>query len=127
MVKKDIKIIIADDEKDILSIYHDKFALSGFNVISTDKGKAVFDLAIKHQPDLILLDIMMIDTDGYKVVKQLKTSQKTKHIPVIMLSNLGHGEAIEKGILNGADDYIVKVNYTPQEIVEKVNIFLHGN
>mgnify|MGYP005838023737 CR=1 FL=1 len=127
MVKKDKKIIIADDEKDILSIYHDKFSLSGFDVVSTDKGKAVFDLAVKHQPDIILLDIMMIDTDGYKVVKKLKTTQKTKNIPVIMLSNLGHGEAIAKGILNGADDYIVKVNYTPQEIVEKINIFLQGD
>lgn len=124
MTNQKIKILIVDDEADILAIYQEKFSLEGYEVEVTDKGKKVIALAKKFKPKLILLDIMMLDTDGYKVIKQLKTDKITKKIPVIMLSNLGHGEAIEKGIINGADDYIVKVNYTPKEIVEKVNIFL---
>lgn len=117
------KILLADDEKDILDIYQEKLAMSGYEVISTEQGAKVLSLALKHQPDLILLDIMMPDIDGYQVIKALKDNIKTKKIPVIMLSNLGHGDAIQKGIMTGADDYIVKVNYTPQELVEKVSIF----
>jgi DNA-binding response OmpR family regulator len=122
-----IKILIVDDEKDILVIYHDKFTRSGFEVISTDKGSEAMELAKNNQPDLILLDIMMPDTDGYQIIKNLKEFYLTKQIPVIMLSNLGYGEAIQKGIIAGADDYIVKVNYTPAELVEKVKNFLKKN
>jgi len=65
----------------------------------------------------------MKDVDGYQVIKKFKTKKDTRDVPIVMLSNLGHGEAIEKGILSGADDFIVKINYTPEEVVEKVRMF----
>lgn len=118
------KILIADDEDDILKIYCREFEMCGFEVISTTKGLEVIDLAKIHNPDAILLDLVMPDMDGYKIIKEMKTDLATKHMPIIILSNIGHTEGIEKGILNGADDYIVKGNFTPDEAVEKVKSFL---
>jgi two-component system phosphate regulon response regulator PhoB/two-component system alkaline phosphatase synthesis response regulator PhoP len=69
----------------------------------------------------------MPKADGYKIIKFLKSDQKTKTIPVILLSNLGEKEDITKGILLGAEDYIPKINFTPDEVVEKINTFLKND
>jgi DNA-binding response OmpR family regulator len=122
--EKEKKILLVDDEMDVLDIYHDKFVLRGYNVIKTTKGLEAVRLAKKHLPDVVLLDLIMPDLDGYKILKTLKTNTVTKSIPVIVLTNIGHSDGIEKGILNGADDYLVKVNFAPAEVVEKVDRFL---
>ena len=117
------KILLIDDEKKILDLYCRKLGKEGFEVECIDNGSGALKFAKKFKPDLVLLDIMMKDVDGYQVIKKFKTKKDTRDVPIVMLSNLGHGEAIEKGILSGADDFIVKINYTPEEVVEKVRMF----
>lgn len=121
------KILIIDDEKNVLDLYGQKFSLAGFNVITCDDATKAFDLAKKHQPDVVLVDIIMPKVDGYKITKLLKADPKTKKIPIVLLSNLGEKEDITRGILLGAEDYIPKVNLTPQEVVEKIKTFLKND
>lgn len=118
------KILIVDDEEDILKLYSQKFSLAKFNVIAEKFGKKVLDLAKSCHPDVILLDILMPDVDGYKIIKLLKSDPKTNKFPIILFSNLGDKEDIEKGILLGAEDYIPKANFTPDEVVKRVRTFL---
>lgn len=121
------KILIVDDDKNILDLYSRKFISAGFSVITCNDATQAFDLAKKHLPDVILLDIIMPKIDGYKVTKFLKKDPKTKAISIILLSNLGDKEDITKGILLGAEDYIPKINFTPGEVVEKINTFLKND
>lgn len=121
------KILIVDDEKDILDIYAVKFETEGFEVLKEDKGQNVFEIAKKEKPDLILLDIMMDGSDGYSIIKALKSDNDTRDIPVIMFSNLGQRENIEEGITHGAEDYIPKANFTPEEVVRRVKKVLKNN
>ncbi len=71
-------------------------------------------------PDLILLDVLMPKMDGFEVLKRLKAEAATKPIPVIMLTNLGQKEDIEKGLEEGAIDYLIKAHFVPAEAVAKI-------
>ena len=77
-------------------------------------------LAELERPNLILLDILMPDVDGYDMLEQLKKTPSTKKIPVIIFSNLSQKEEIEKGFKLGAADFIIKTSVTPTEISQKV-------
>lgn len=118
------KILIVDDEIDIIRTYGEKFSKNGFNVVTSLKGEETVNLAKEELPDIILLDVLMPGLDGFKILKTLKNDPQTKQIPIIMLTNVGEVDGIEKGIILGADDYLVKVNFTPGEVVEKVRKFL---
>jgi len=72
-------------------------------------------------PDLILLDLILPEIDGFKVLERLKQNQSVRNIPVIILSNLGAKEDVEKGMALGAADYLIKAHFTPAEIIEKVS------
>lgn len=74
--------------------------------------------------DVILLDIVLPDMDGFTFLKQLKADEKYKNIPVIIISNLGQRDEVTRGIEQGAADYIIKANVFPEEIVEKVKKIL---
>ncbi|PIP16962.1 MAG: response regulator, partial [Candidatus Portnoybacteria bacterium CG23_combo_of_CG06-09_8_20_14_all_37_13] len=71
-------------------------------------------------PDLVLLDLILPILDGFEFLKQIKADNNFKNIPIIVLSNLDQKENIEKGISLGASDYIIKAQFTPSEVVEKI-------
>jgi len=101
------KILIVDDEKmNIIALAH--FLKPEYDIIVTTESLAALETAEKHQPDVILLDIIMPDIDGYEVIVKLKKSEITKNIPVIFISGLSNDENEEKGIELGAADYITK-------------------
>lgn len=76
--------------------------------------------------DLILLDLILPDTNGYEILKQIKQNSdiRINQIPVLILSNLGQTDEIEKGMSLGAEDFLVKAHFTPSEIVEKIEKIL---
>ena len=113
-------ILLVEDDTMISSMYGTKFEQSNFNVLLADNGADGLDLALNNKPDLILLDIIMPQLDGFAVLERLKMSSKTKNIPVILLTNLGTEEDIKKGQEMGAKDYLVKANLTPAEVLDKV-------
>ncbi len=124
MPKRKIKILIVEDEQFLLDLYDLKLNKAGFEVIKALNGTQGISLAKIELPDLILLDILMPEIDGYEMLKNLKENPKTKKIPVIIFSNLSQKNEIEKGLKLGAKDFIIKTNVTPAEIVDKVKNYL---
>jgi len=113
-------ILLAEDDNMISTMYKTKMEAEGFDVLLADNGADALELATKEKPDLILLDIIMPQLDGFSVLGKLKGDSKTKHIPTIMLTNLGTDEDVAKGQEMGAVDYLVKANLTPTEVLAKI-------
>ncbi|MBD3183050.1 response regulator [Candidatus Poribacteria bacterium] len=102
------RILLVDDEPDIVETAAFMLQSYSFQVITAGNGIECIEKAKKEQPDLILLDIMMPEMNGYEVCAKLREDDSTKHIPIIMLSAKGESEAILKSHKIGADDYVVK-------------------
>lgn len=117
---KKIKVLIMEDDSYILEMYKIKFESSDFEVISANDGVMGLKILEKKKPDIILLDIIMPKKDGFSVLKEIKSNPALEKIPVILLTNLGQRENIEKGLKLGAASYIIKAHFTPSEIVRKV-------
>jgi len=121
-VKKQTKtrILIIEDDVFIMDMYETKFKMAGFEVLRAENGDKGIKVARKEKPDLIVLDIVMPQMDGLEVLKVAKGDSELKDIPVVLLTNLGQRENIEEGLKLGADDYIIKAHFTPDEVVGKV-------
>lgn len=118
------KILVVEDDVVIGAMYKTKLELDGFEVLSASNGLMGLEMAKKEKVDLILLDIIMPQLDGFSVLSEIKSDPKIKNTPVIMLTNLGTDEDKEKGAKMGAADYIVKASMTPAQVSEKVQEFL---
>ena len=117
---KNIKVLIAEDEEVLRRMYLTKFGAEGFDVLPANNGEEAFRLALENKPDIILLDVIMPLADGFATLKKLKAEEKTKNIPVMMLTNLAQEPDLEEGKKLGAIDYLVKSNLTPSQVVEKI-------
>lgn len=117
---KKAKILLVEDEKMLADMYATKFTMDGFTIVNAYDGKEGLEAARREKPDLILLDIIMPKLDGFAVLKELKQDESTAKVPVVLLTNLGQESDVKKGKDLGADDYFVKANHSPQEIVELV-------
>lgn len=118
--KPKIKVLIVDDDAFLSGIYATKLELEGFAVVSARDGEEGLKAALKEKPDLILLDVLMPKLDGFEVLKRLKADDSVKDTPVIMLTNLGQKEDVEKGLSDGAVDYLIKAHFVPAEAVAKI-------
>jgi len=105
-------------------MYEIKLEQAGYNVILAKDGAEAMDLLIKKKPDLILLDIILPMLDGFSVLERIKMSDDTKNIKVVLLTNLGTDEDVEKGKKLGAIDYFVKAELTPSQVATKVKKIL---
>lgn len=114
------KILLIEDDKMLLEMYAAKFSREGYTVLTAENGANGLKLAQEEKPDIILLDIIMPKMDGFATLKEIRKDDGMKSIPVILLTNLGQDQDIQKGKSLGADDYFIKANHTPTEIVEKV-------
>jgi len=120
MPNKKIKVLIAEDEETLSQMYQVKFEKEGFVVAVALNGKDALAKAKEFKPDIVLLDIIMPQLDGFSVLEQLRADKSFAKVPIIMLTNLGQTEDIKKGEKMGADDYLVKANCTPMDVVNKV-------
>lgn len=114
------KILLIEDEEMLANMYEVKFKKEGFDLVKALDGATGLEKAKTEKPNFILLDIIMPKMDGFSVLKSLKEEESTKNIPVILLTNLGQDEDIQKGNELGAVGYLVKANITPSEVVEEV-------
>jgi len=119
-----IKILLIEDEKEVAELYRLKLSLDGYDVTIAENGQEGLDKTIKVDPELIFLDIKMPGMDGFEVLKELRASVKTKNTPVIILSNLDEQELIEKGLTLGANEYLIKSQFTPEGISNKIKDWL---
>ena len=101
-----------------------KLMSEGFNVYEAADGEEALKKTKDEKLDLVLLDILLPNVDGFEVLSKIKNDPDTLSIPVIILSNLGQKEEIEKGLKLGAVDYIIKAQTTSDEISEKVKSVL---
>lgn len=113
------KILVIEDEKFLRELIVQKLSKDGFNVEFAVDGIEGIKKAEEYKPDLIFLDLVLPGLHGFDVLSQLKNNQNTSYIKVVILSNLGQREDVEKGMSLGAVDYMVKAHFTPDEIVEK--------
>lgn len=119
------KILIVEDEETLSAMYKSKLEESGkFKVFIADNGASGLEAAKKEKPDIVILDVILPQIDGFSVLEELKKSGSTKKIPVIMLTNLGTDEDKEKGKKLGAADYLVKASLTPAQVEEKIKQYL---
>jgi two-component system alkaline phosphatase synthesis response regulator PhoP len=117
------KILVVDDEIYIVHILDFSLGMEGYEVLTALDGEQALERAKTDQPDLIVLDIMMPKLDGYETCKMLKAEERTKHIPVILLSAKGRHTDQKVGYDVGADDYITKP-FSPRKLVERINTLL---
>jgi DNA-binding response OmpR family regulator len=124
MEKEKVHILLVEDDTFLAGIYQKKFELEGFKISIADNGEKGLMDAKKKKPDIILLDILLPKLDGFSVLEKLKKDPTTKMIPVILLTNLGQKDDVQKGLDAGAVDYLIKAHFKPSEIVDKVNEIL---
>jgi phosphate regulon transcriptional regulator PhoB len=117
------RVAIIEDEKDIVDLVRYNFRKEGFDVASFLRGKEALEQLRRNPPDLVLLDIMLPDVDGFEVCRKLRADERLKDLPVIFLT--AKGEEIDRvlGLEIGADDYVVKP-FSPRELVARVKAVL---
>ena len=118
---KNYSILIVDDDKFLSDMYALKFTERGFTVETAENGMTALskvDAGLKR--DIFLVDIVMPEMDGFELIQHLMERLKDKKSKIIVLSNLGQKEDVEKSLALGADGYIVKASATPSEVVAKV-------
>jgi CheY-like chemotaxis protein len=116
------KILVVDDEPDILEFLQELLELEGYSVITTKKSDSLETLSNGELPDLILLDVFLSGKDGREIVKHLKNQQETRHIPVIMFS--AHPSAEETALAAGADAFVAKP-FEIDELLATIAHYLH--
>lgn len=115
------KILIIEDEVTLLEAIEKKLKIEGFQAITAKDGKEGLKKIETEKPDLILLDIMMPVMNGFEVLEEMKRKQYLPKIPVIIISNSGQPVEIEKALKFGVRDYLVKAEFSPDEVLDKVN------
>ena len=114
------KILFVEDESALQKTFGDILKQEGYEMISALDGETGFNLARTKKPDLILLDLILPRMHGFEVLKKLKEEPETKEIPVIVLTNLEKMENVEQAVKLGATAYLVKTQYTIEELIEKI-------
>ena len=121
------KILIAEDEDSLLSALVDKFLKAGYRVVTARDGEEGLTVALREQPDLILLDIVMPKMDGIALLRQLRDNSWGQGVPVILLTNLTDSKKIGEGMDLKAENFLVKSDWKIEDVVGKVKDKLRGN
>ena len=119
------KILFIEDEKSLQEILGQVLKQHGFEVKEALNGQDGLDLVAKFEPDLILLDLILPKVNGFEVLEKIKGNEATKNIPVIILTNLEGSENVQRALELEAFDYLVKSNYSLNEIVNRVESTLN--
>ena len=122
--KKNKKILIVEDDSFTLKLYAARFTEEGYEVTQTPRAKDVDHLVASEKPELVILDMMLQDGNGFEVLQTIRKNKTTKSLPVIILSNLGQDSDITEAKKRGATKYFVKSNTRMQEVVDAVNKLL---
>lgn len=116
---KKLKVLIAEDDVFILEMYLVKLSTDGFEVVTASNGEEALEKIKEESPDVVLLDLLMPKMDGWEVLSKIKEQKGEKPV-IIVLTNLGDKKNIDKALAMGADDYLIKSFFTPEEIVLKM-------
>ena len=115
-------ILIAEDDNFLQKMLRYSLEEEGFSVLSAENGEVAIEKIEKEKPDLVLLDILMPKVDGFAVLEHLQ--EHKIRVPVVITSNLGHQDDVDKCMKLGAKDYIIKSDTESTDLVEKVKKYL---
>ncbi|MBI4359440.1 MAG: response regulator [Candidatus Nealsonbacteria bacterium] len=118
------KILIIEDDRFLRELMSKKLTGEGYQISGATDGEEGIRSVKSEKPDLVLLDLILPGIDGFEVLTRIKQDIEIAATPVIVLSNLGQKEDIERGLKLGAVDYLIKAHFTPGEIVEKISAIL---
>lgn len=117
-------ILIIEDDKFLRELISRKLIGEGFKIDEAIDGEEGLKKIKESKPDLVLLDLILPGLDGFEVLERIKDDSSTASVPVLILSNLGQKDEIERGLSLGAVDFLVKAHFTPEEIVAKMKEIL---
>jgi len=114
------KVLIIEDELILLDLLTKKLSREGYEVKTAQNGKEGMLMMEKEVPDLVLTDIIMPEKDGFAVIAEMKQNELLKNVPIIIISNSGQPVDLDKARGLGVFDWLVKTEFDPQEVIEKV-------
>src|SRR3989344_5156556 len=114
------KVLIVEDDVFVGRTFERIFSLNKYEVVLVGTGKEGLEQAKTARPDLIMLDILMPDIDGIEVLRRLKRDVATSKIPVVIVTNSAEEKQVKQARSLGAVDYLLKAEYTPDQLVEKI-------
>lgn len=118
------RVLIIEDEVALLYALQSRLSLEGYEVEAVSTGKRGIKALQEKKFDLLILDIILPDLNGFDILKQVKGDPKTKELPCIIVSNLGNKKDMDHGISLGAKDYLAKSEYNLEEIIKKIKSLL---
>ncbi len=121
-----VSVLIVEDDENIRKMYSDAFSNAGVAVYTASNGTEGVALALSVHPNAILMDIMMPGMSGHEAINKIRRDAWGKHAKVIYLTNMSDAENIVHAVAQGSDEYIVKSNTTPTEVVKQVRTHMRG-
>lgn len=113
-------VLVVEDDSFLRKLLCDKLRREGFELFEATDGQQALDFLKDNRPVLMLLDLMMPGIDGFQVLEAVRRDERIKDIPVIVLSNVGEKQMIERARQLGADDYLIKAHFVLDEIIERI-------
>lgn len=120
------RILVVEDEEDILELVRYNLAKEGYRVTTAATGEQALDAAASQPPDLVVLDLMLPEIDGLEVCRRLKREERTQCVPIVMLTAKGEESDIVTGLELGADDYVTKP-FSPRVLTARIKAVLRRN
>lgn len=120
MTGQKLKVLMIEEDRFLRKIYRNKLILAGFEFAEATNGIEGLNKVISEKPHIVLLDLILPRKNGFDVLVEIKRNEGTKHIPVIILSNLGQDSDIEKGLSLGAQEYLIKPEISLSDVVNKI-------
>jgi len=114
------KILIIEDDRFLIKLYANKLRREGFEIMEAISGEEGLNKALRERPDLVILDLVLSQKNGFEILSEIKMNSQTKNIPVIILTNLGQKPDIEKGLSLGAAAYLIKTDFSINQLPEIV-------
>jgi DNA-binding response OmpR family regulator len=120
----EIRVLFVEDDPTVAQMYRLKLELDGYHVIMAKDGEEGLRLASEVDPDIVFLDIRLPKVDGFAVLEGLRSYDRTRNVPVVILSNYGEQELVERGLRLGALEYLIKSQTTPANLSRGVEGWL---
>jgi len=114
------KILIIEDDRFLIKLYANKLRRDGFEIMEAISGEEGLNKILREKPDLVVLDLVLPQKSGFEILSEIKMNPETKNIPVIILSNLGQETDIKKGLSLGAVAYLIKTDFSINQLPEIV-------
>jgi CheY-like chemotaxis protein len=124
--EEDVRILFVEDDPTVAEMYRVKLELDGYSVEVATDGEQALQIAQADPPDIIFLDIRLPKMDGLAVLEALRGDDRTRAVPVVILSNYSQQELIERGLKLGALEYLVKSQMTPARVADGVAAWLRN-